>query len=358
MASGLIEIPGSYCLRRVREMMRAVERKCEGSSADRLRRDAKFLITIDSENNVALSTNSKGLLNVVAVIGPTTLSIDKQDKKFGEIHFELFLQEAVLLEIGLWRTRPYHRAHNKSGVGLSVINGRPKCANLSKDQWVAVWPILIDVLSDYVFGRVSAWESCQNALIEEKSLEPFFVKVGDRSIPLKRGVFVCIDGRDSEIISEFLWRDIEGWRTSKFLRKLRKMWSWRLKGYSFSSYTKEEILRGRRKKLKEIADYLLEGRLPTHQLSFLIGQVERGVLLENIAREIETPGIDDLEGCKKLLAKRPRFSDWPEGVEVQFKRKSNDGLFWFELIPFDLYNKNLKPHTTVHADVVGEDCPF
>jgi hypothetical protein len=338
-------------------MIRAFERKCEGSSADRLRRDAKFLITIDSENNVALSINSKGPLNVVAVVGPATLSIDRQDKRLGAIHFEVFLQEAVLLEIGLWRTKPYHRANN-SGGGISVISSRPKFATLSKDQSMAVWPTLINVLSDYVFGRVSAWESCQNALIEEKPLEPFFVRVGGRSIPVERGVFVCIDGRDSEIISEFLWRDIEGGRTSKFLRKLRKMWSWRLKGYSFSSYTKEEILRGRRNKLKEIADYLLEGRLPTHQLSFLIGQVERGVLLENIAREIETPGIDDLEGCKKLLAKRPRFSDWPEGVEVQFKRRSSGGLFWFELIPLDLYNKTLKPHTTVHADVVGEDCPF
>lgn len=355
MSSEKVDIPGAYRLLRIKEMMRKFEREYAGS-VDRLKREAKFLITI-RDNDVQLNLNPKGLLPVVAVVGPAVFSYDRQEKKVGEVHFELFLSEAVLLEIGLWRTKPYHRFNNKNGGGPSVVSERYKRAVLSEEQLKMVWPTLTKVLLGYVNERVSRWDSFQSAAINECSMEPFFLEVAGRSIPVERGVYVCFDERDTLLLSEFLWRDIESSRTQKYLQKILKAWRWRLKGYAYNNYTKEEVLKGRRVHLKEVADRLIESPLPLNRLVFLIRNSGRGSLIKNIAEEIEVDGIGDLPRFEEIMFIGSRFLSWPDGIEVNFKRYRN-GLFWFELVPHDLYNNVVKLHTTTHTVGVEEECPF
>jgi hypothetical protein len=98
-----------------------------------VQREAYSVINISSDGIATENLNDQWRLGVIAVVGPT--------QAFGEC-----FSEAVLCEIGLGKSRPYHEANKPK---LKLLQGEPKSIpkrkkwfQLSESQYLAVLPFL------------------------------------------------------------------------------------------------------------------------------------------------------------------------------------------------------------------------
>lgn len=104
-----------------------------------VRNRARFLIEITDEGTKIL-TNKEWTLNIIAVLGPA--------EKEGEIIFK----EAVLLEIGIGRTRPYARTK------IAQNDARKKIFFLTKEQYLAIRPALFWIFLSSSADRMKNWK--------------------------------------------------------------------------------------------------------------------------------------------------------------------------------------------------------
>ncbi len=128
---------------------------------ERERTYARYVITIDEEGNpVNFEENPHPQINVLAVVGPAQVG-------------DVFLEETILLEIGIHRSYPYRRTHGiKNGSPARMIWQRAKHASLSISQLGKVFPEIERVLVEDMRKRTKNWR---------------FVKTGYRTRGLFRG---------------------------------------------------------------------------------------------------------------------------------------------------------------------------
>jgi len=103
--------------------------------------EAKIVLTI-SGNEIVYSSNPDGLLWIIAVIGPG--------------HFEQrFFGKALLCEIGMWETRPYHKGEIiRKGKRINLPR-RLKLFELDKEQYLLVAPKIFSLLQEITDEKVS-----------------------------------------------------------------------------------------------------------------------------------------------------------------------------------------------------------
>lgn len=116
------------------------------------RRHAKMVLTV-KEKTVKIEKNAAGRLGVIAVIGPG--SSDELRNSFNE---------AVLLEVGIGKSRPYHEArglNRKSGE--SNIPKRLKECWLTKEQYIVVAPFIFKTILELAKDKVEGWRSSHHS---------------------------------------------------------------------------------------------------------------------------------------------------------------------------------------------------
>jgi hypothetical protein len=111
------------------------------------RKNARAVILLDSQGNVEVIESPNGRLGVIAVIGP------------GEAFGEKF-SEALLLEIGIRRSRPYHEAFGlKRREGEANIHRRRNWFQISKEQYGQVAPLIFALIGKFAKEQVEKWRS-------------------------------------------------------------------------------------------------------------------------------------------------------------------------------------------------------
>jgi len=113
------------------------------------KKEAKVLITVSEDKAIGAWGNPDGRLGVIAIIGPGEF----QGKMYGE---------AVLCEVGIGESRPYHAAKKplsamKGGEARSIA-ARRKWFSLTVSQYLAIAPILFLVFQKLTNEKVKNWE--------------------------------------------------------------------------------------------------------------------------------------------------------------------------------------------------------
>jgi len=122
-----------------------------------VKNEAMGVFRIDPEfGNVEFAENKKARLGVLAIIGP--------GNGFGRR-----FPEALLAEIGVSRTRPYHEALGLSrGSEESNIPARRKWFGLTQSQYEIVAPHVFQCIQRFADERIALWKCGPD--------NPFFVK--------------------------------------------------------------------------------------------------------------------------------------------------------------------------------------
>ncbi len=157
-------------------------------------------------DKVRVVENPNFRVEVLAVIGPYKSEA-------------LNLPEAVLLEVGLFRCKPYVQAeglkHNRDGYPTNYAR-RHTHLSITTEQYQLVAPEIFKFLQSYAFDRVSAWKS--------NWFDPWWVKVHVGShknrlsgltteykwYPAKRSVRFAISTHDELLASDVYWTELFG----------------------------------------------------------------------------------------------------------------------------------------------------
>ncbi len=191
--------------------MNPVARQLKLIEADvrRIRDHAAYVFTLNPNGkSFSLASNQGARLNVVAVIGPSIFEGSE-------------IREAVLLEVGIGRTRPYSRSQGKNnGQKLSEIPRRRKCFSLSPKQYRFIAPALFGLLSKIAADKVAAWETPPFFRAE---IESFWFSTrrkrtlaNPRTRAYPRGVWFTVLREDAFLASDLLWAE----RQNKILNRI------------------------------------------------------------------------------------------------------------------------------------------
>lgn len=210
-----------------------------GNDARRVKKEAAIVFLIDRNggNKVKILKNPESRLNIIAIVGPS--------QAFGR-KFE----EAVLCEIGIGASRPYHEARKPNGTRKERepinIPARRKWFSLSQEQYLAVAPVLFRCLQELTNHKVSRWKTGHH------NNNPFFIrsprnyfsirnkklirKETFRNFPI--GTRYAVSIADKCLLSDIFWADLKSreWQ----LRKLAKFVDKRLSPYRNGGYKKRK----------------------------------------------------------------------------------------------------------------------
>lgn len=116
--------------------------------AKRERMYARYVIIIDEEGNaIDFIENPHPQISVLSVVGPAWIG-------------DIFLEETILLEIGLRHSFPYRETGGiRNGSRRRFISPRKKRVSLSMDQLSNVFPKIYEVLVENMREVTSGWKN-------------------------------------------------------------------------------------------------------------------------------------------------------------------------------------------------------
>ncbi len=161
----------------------------------KVQRHARFVWEIYSNGSVSQAENPKGALSVIAIIGPGERSLDSRVGR---------TNEALLCEIGFWRSRPYRRSN-------AGPNTRHKLFRLSEAQYRIVAPLVWSKLNELAEKTVSGWKNrtfgiTVNKHYYRRTRQELQTKDVRQDFP--RGARFCFDLRDEEFVRDACWVEL------------------------------------------------------------------------------------------------------------------------------------------------------
>lgn len=129
---------------------------------ERARSESAFVLEIDTNGEIEwYKSNLDWKLGVISVIGP--------GYAFGE-----YFGEALLLEVGIWRTRPYREAKNQQRANNEPHNlpPRSKWFFLSEQQYLNIIPVIFEIIQQ-ITDKQDATRKCGH-----QNGNPFIRKIG------------------------------------------------------------------------------------------------------------------------------------------------------------------------------------
>lgn len=141
-----------------RRWVRKVAKRQRATRAfkEKIRRDvelvrakAAIVLEVSQEDKVKIFFNQNPALGVIAIIGP------------GKVYGQYF-PEAVLEEIGLGKSRPFHNAKTPKEFCEKGTSRHISCRNnffgLNKNQYLAIVPIVFRLLQQLANYRAARWQ--------------------------------------------------------------------------------------------------------------------------------------------------------------------------------------------------------
>lgn len=247
-----------------------------------VKKEAVFLLEFRDDYEIDIRIQKEGRLNILAVIGPVQRHaiIDKNICKY-------FPDEAVLLEIGLRRGRPYHECMNtKRRIGeFTCFPYRRKWFQMSESQFLKTAPIIFELLQKYTNEITFNWKDSyipgpRNFWSYRK--KKLFCNTIYRLA--KKRIRFSVYKKDEELLKFVYWVELNlNNDLANHLIGLAKFIDKRLKPYRENGYKKRFMDLGGAKQIKKIIDgkflqpYLLEEMvlkyLPNSNENLLINEI-------------------------------------------------------------------------------------
>lgn len=235
------------------------------NDASRVKKEATivFLMEGNKSNGIEILKNPKSRLNVMAVVGPS--------QAFGRK-----FKEAVLCEIGIGASRPYHEARKPNSLREEKepinIPRRRKWFSLSQEQYLAVAPALFQCLQRLTNDKVFRWKTGPH------NNNPFFIRSPNNFFAIRNkklhskevfrnfpiGTRYAVSVADKYLLSDIFWADLKlrEWQLRKLARFVDKLLSpYRNGGYkrrkSFSKLERTKDVQRIFSTNKYLSKYLL-----------------------------------------------------------------------------------------------------
>ena len=261
---------------RKEELMRGINQlkiECFACQDIRLiKKEAVFVIKINENGNLEwCHRNKEGRLSVIAIIGPTQ-------------QFNRSFNEAVLLEIGLKRGKPYHEAfiaNRKSGNEPLTLHKRRQWFSLSPEQWLKVRGPIFSLLQEITNERVNKWKCGPN--------NPYYIRTpkhrwtirGKKMIkteskkPYLSGIRFSIALKDQMFIKFVYWLEIYfNKNLQKHLKGMANFIDKRLAPYRWNGHKRKfSKLGGARDILKSFNS---QKKLPEYLMAKMIEKLPNG----------------------------------------------------------------------------------
>ncbi len=259
---------------------------CESVKKDVINssKHALYVVLIHPDNqNFSVLKNKNPKLSVISILGPGILNKQGRQKAF---------PKALLTEIGVSATRPYHRSK-----GISWQSGQPKIPQrknwfqLTKEQYLLIAPILFKLIQILAEKRVAGWKNKKFWLETNNN----FYKIGklESSINFKewtKGARFSFNKKDELLLSDLYWAENQNPQVILWIEKLPKFISKRLSVYQYPKYKGKKPF----SKLKGAQDILertyLKKLLPHLQYK----------VIENISHGKNNPFYHDLQTLLNL----------------------------------------------------------
>jgi hypothetical protein len=187
----------------------------------RIKEKARYVLTLNADGKVIgfLYKAEKGsFANVVAVLAPANL-------------YGVYLTEALVLEIGISRTRPYQKSELAS-YGKKVtpyLRTRERVRSITTHELAQLWPTLEKVFSSATYQTRKRW----------KQKEGWWVRSKKGLWQFERGVYFSFDNRDS--VARLFALNEEARRRQRFLRQYAGRIAGWLRPYGRRSYTDNRV---------------------------------------------------------------------------------------------------------------------
>jgi len=224
---------------------------------------ARVLVLIKSGGEIFVSNQNNWKLDVIAVVGPGTINGNG-----------MFFQEAVLLEVGIGATRPYHN----SCVDKQWLNKRRKWFFVTTEQYQHLHPIIFQIIKKVSTGRVSGWETLTWTIGKTKLYysrkKKKLLQQGVQWAEYPKGVRFSVSKKDELLLADVYTSEIDNnVLVRRHLDGLSKFLDLCLNGYCRNSYTPKQmmgILSGLNGKMTAVAVVLEEKRLLPHHYHWIL----------------------------------------------------------------------------------------
>lgn len=263
-----------------------VIRKYIKKDVDLIFLSARVVIVIDEDGNTKMVWhNDRWDLNIIAVIGPGSL-------------MGMNFSEAVLFEIGIGATRPYHdaRVHRNScsGSGKKWLHKRGKWFCLGKDQYVKIRPAILGLIKEFAEKTIRSWRNKTFTLKVEKSyISRRYKKIQERSsfIECLTGARFSASYRDDFFVRDIIQLELNNPVIKEKLEKLARFFNICLscnpgeyKQDYYSNRRMERLILANNTGIAEAYRTLCRSKFQSHQLEFIKQRVSRKALLENVIK--------------------------------------------------------------------------
>ncbi|NOY35725.1 MAG: hypothetical protein GXP44_02305 [bacterium] len=257
-----------------------IVRKYVSSDVALVKKSARVLVLIKYNGEIAVFNQEKWKLNVVAVVGPGTINGS-----------EMFFQEAVLLEIGIGPTRPYHDSRV-----AGWLRKRRKWFFVSQEQYRLLRPIILKIIKDIATEKISDWKNLTWTIPETKNhysrkRKKFFQdSIRWRKYPT--GTRFSVSKKDDLFLADIYAFDAENNPlVRKQLEGLAKFIDLCLGGYCKERYTPRQmnrILSSSHGRAAAVATVLEQRRLFSHHYHWILnsGLVRKKELFLQIAEHL------------------------------------------------------------------------
>lgn len=167
----------------------------------KIRDNARMIVEITSSGEIKYTHNQKGKLWIIAVIGQINQQQIRKDIKddFLRAGFldELLKGEKLLLEIGVWRGKPYGRPKHS----FEKVGRRHKWFFLSEEQYQLLANNLFGFLQGIANSRISAWNKWWNLPATK------FRKYRGQNVSEAPGTRFSVAVSDAFIVSDIFWAE-------------------------------------------------------------------------------------------------------------------------------------------------------
>ena len=286
---------------------KTVQRMLDRSVA-MIKNHARFVIVIDKHGlPISYSKKESYGLNIIAIIGESVIN-------------DTLFPEAVLMEIGIWRTNPYRSANAPMGYAEKRLNlrYRTKGGDLTAEQFGNLAPFLNDIITAEATRVIERW----------KSTEPWVVPVGDTWKTYERGVCFSCSYADQALFAAVLRADRRHRDNladrSKFINDV-------LRPLKYVVYPDNALKR--MTSVRKVIDSLKDNPVPPYHFSFLEKRIQKQVLFRDIAELFKLVDFEKVHYFDQLFKEYPnkvRFTDGSIRVKTEREQK---GYLVFEFIP-------------------------
>lgn len=319
-------------------------RKLITQDVSRVEEYARYVLIIDEEGNPrALVRRDGAPLNIIAILGPAW-------------HKGEFFPVALLLEVGLGQTRPYHSARFPQSISKKRqwIEQRRNYRLFSPERFRVLCPYLLDILADHAREIIALWKhrewkiSFMKRRIFSATSTPRNLFVTTKESTHLRGVRIAVSFSDTELLRIFVSLDVS--RLCSGIKKGADLLMYCLKHYKCSRTA--EYLKLYSKAKASRLRLLVEsfgpkpgreyGRLPPHHVAYMyarswIPEAKRA-LFEQCAEVFSLVNMDNVrhfgteEHWYSFDMPDPAFTVWI----LPDRRKSADYMVC-EIIPKDIF---------------------